>query len=745
MNRKTVCCFSLLFVLQMASGPNAVAAVHALFDLRTPATGPFPSNWFTVTDQSNNTRLRVNLPGPDCGVRTTDCEDLDVINTLDGFNLQPRLSIPFDGPIDVRAVTSDTVFLISLGSTLRDDDDGDRRGRVIGINQVIWDPDASTLQVESNESLDQHTRYALIVTRGMLDQVGQPIEATEAFRRFRQQVPGAYRRELREAIRAASRAGVDESEIVTASVFTTQSATAVLEKIRDQIKASNPEPANFLLGPNGTRTVFPLNEVTNIMFNEQTHLDEHAPLEPVRNPIEYLRDTLPGAVGTIAFGKYRSPDYEIHPGEFIPPIGTRSGRPAVQGGNDIYFNLYLPSGPRPAEGWPVAIFGHGNGGSKNFTSAAPGSGNVAATMAAHGIATIAINGVGAGFGSRGTLTIDRTSGESVTLSAGGRGIDQNGDGIIDANEGLSSAPPRRILLVTDGIRQNVADLMQLVRVVEVGIDVDGDGFPDLNPSRIYYFGWSLGSIYGTVFLGIEPSVKVGVLNGPGAPTIENRRLGVYPENRNQLGLLLSLRTPSLINPPGITSLEGVSVGPPHFNENFPLRDGLTLSVQLADGTSRQIQSPVVNTVPGAMAIQEVVENAKWVSDSGNPVAFAPHLRKSPLAGVPAKSVIYQFGKGDQLAPNPNATAIVRSGDLADRTTFFRHDLAFAENPRLPTQPHGFMMRIEIPAFRDIALSAQEQIAVFFATDGEVIIHPEPARFFEVPITPPLPEALNYIP
>jgi hypothetical protein len=67
---------------------------------------------------------------------------------------------------------------------------------------------------------------------------------------------------------------------------------------------------------------------------------------------------------------------------------------------------------------------------------------------------------------------------------------------IDANEGLATAPPRTILLTTDGIRQTAADLMQLVRVIEVGVDVDGDGVPDLDPSRIYYFGHSLGGFYG---------------------------------------------------------------------------------------------------------------------------------------------------------------------------------------------------------------------------------------------------------
>ena len=56
---------------------------------------------------------------------------------------------------------------------------------------------------------------------------------------------------------------------MTASVFTTQSLTAILEKIRDQINAATPEPADFNLGPGGTRAVFPLNEVTGIMFNPQ--------------------------------------------------------------------------------------------------------------------------------------------------------------------------------------------------------------------------------------------------------------------------------------------------------------------------------------------------------------------------------------------------------------------------------------------------------------------------------------------
>jgi hypothetical protein len=247
------------------AGPQS--RVHALFNLDVKTEAPFPTNWFTVPDRSNLTNRRVHLPLPDCKVFVSDCEDLNVINELDGFNLQPRLSIPFDGPIDVKSVTSQNVFLINLGDTVDGREHGDH---VVGINQIVWDPDTNALHVESDQLLDQHTRYALIVTNSIQDANGNPIQASEAFRNFRHEVRGEYKHELLEAIHAARRFGIREQDIVDASVFTTESATAILEKIRDQIHASTPDPADFNLGPDGMRTVFPLDQVTGITFNEQT-------------------------------------------------------------------------------------------------------------------------------------------------------------------------------------------------------------------------------------------------------------------------------------------------------------------------------------------------------------------------------------------------------------------------------------------------------------------------------------------
>jgi Bacterial virulence factor lipase N-terminal len=726
--------FSLAVSIRPANADKPDRAVHALFNLHHPETGPFPSDVFTVPDQTHNTGRRVNLPYPDCTIRVSDCEDLAVVNTLDGFGLQTRLSIPFDGSIDVNTATSDTLFLISLGSTI--DRNGDPPGTVIGINQIVWDTFTDTLHVESDELLTQHTRYALIVTNRLRDINGRPVEASDSFRRFRQTVRGEYKRALLEAIHAARGLGVHERDIVTASVFTTQSITAVMERIRDQIKNGTPEPANFLLGSRRERAVFNVADVTSIDWSQHTRVSPPG-FTPANPPIDlavlrYIRD----AIGTMAYGYYVSPDYLVHPGEYIPAVGTRTGTPVVQGYNDIYFTLYLPSGPRPEAGWPIALIGGGATGNQHFTS-----GNFASKLAANGIATIGINNVGQGFGSLSTLTVNMTDGSSRTIPDAGRGIDQNGDNIITNVEGSEAAGPLAwTISLRDSNRQTVIDLMQLVRVIELGMDVDGDNVADIDPSRIYFVGASAGSMIGTILLALEPSVPVGV--AAACPGVIPEHARWQPNRRRQIGLALGPpdlehgvrgRTPPLINSPGLTEIDGVPIVSPYFNENKPLRN----------------QPAVINIIPGAIDIQNALEFSEMASESGlTPVVWARHLREEPLAGLYPKSVIYQFAKGDQQAVNPGTTALIEAGNLADRTLYYRHDLAFAQDPSptMPKNPHLFAGSPTSPnaLFSEISRGAQDQIGTFLASDGTVVIHPEPAQFFEVPISSPLPEELNFI-
>ena len=223
--------------------------------------------------------LPILKPHPNNQVELANYQDTQVINTLDGFNLQPRLSIPFDGPIDVNSVNSNDVFLVRMGDTL---DCRDHDIRVVGINQIVWDPDTNTLHVESDELLDQHSRDALIVTDGVHDAHGRPVKADTDFRReplrllcSPNPVLRSYGRDLTEGLVAACLVGVRPQNIAVASVFTTQSTTSMLEKIRDQIHGlpDASTTADFNLGLDGERTVFDLNDLTHITFNQQRSVD----------------------------------------------------------------------------------------------------------------------------------------------------------------------------------------------------------------------------------------------------------------------------------------------------------------------------------------------------------------------------------------------------------------------------------------------------------------------------------------
>jgi hypothetical protein len=709
------CVARLTAVLALLAVPALVqaAGVSVRFDFANPDTAPFPSNYYTQVDTRNNTSLRVALPLPDCNVRPSDCADVAVLNTMDGFNTQPRISIPFTGDIDPSTVSSKSVFLVSLGDALT----GKGAGRKVGINQVAWDAEHKTLVVESDDLLKEHTHYVLVVTDRVRDSAGDRIEVGSYGQlrdgKLRHPRAAALVQGLQEAERQT---GIPAKRIVALSPFTTQSISADLLKIRAQIQAATPAPVNFMIGNGGaTRAAFPVADVQFIQWQRQTGTAPTYTSSYVPTP---ALQVFPGAVASVAFGQFNSPDYETA-AKVIPTTGTRTGTPVPQGSNPLVVEVFLPSGTQPAGGWPVAIFGHG------FTDSLYGAPwTVASTLAHYGIATVAISVVGHSGGPLSTLTVAQTGKSPVLVPAGGRGIDQDGNGTIDSTEGVSAVGALSIVSSRDGLRQTVVDLMQLVRQIQVGVDVDGDAVADLDAQRIYYAGQSFGGIYGTIFLGVEDAVKAGVPNVPGGSITEVARLGAF---RGLTGLALLSRQPQLLNLPPTPDLPV----PYNFDENMPLRN----------------QPARVTQVPGATAIQQVLERNEWVQQSGNPVSYAAAMSRKPYKGHAAKPVILQFAKGDGTVPNPSTTAIVRAGRLADRTLYFRNDLAYAATGgAIPKNPHTFLTNIGIPAAVPFAVAAQTQIAVFFQSQGTVVIDPDGAGpMFEMPIVGPLPEELNFLP
>ena len=668
------------------------AGVTVVFAPSDPALGPYPSDALTVADKAQKTGRRVNLPAPDCSVERFGCIAQPALNRLDGFNPQPRIRIRFTSAVNPSTLP-DGIFYVALDNLTTDELGLNKPGDTIRLNEVVYDPATFTAFAKPDTFLDQHRRYALVVTVAVKDAVGDPVAADPAYVACKGDptLPGCPEAADMAVI---GRAGISASSVAAATVFTTASATAWLERARDALATTDPA---FKAGPVVDLTSYPV-----AIWHQQTGSDS------------FTDSALPFAIlqgiSRIAFATYASPNY-LNAGQTIDMPGTAAALAPAARTEQIQFNVFLPASPKPAGGYPVVIFGHGFT-SDRFSSPL----TVASTFAAAGYAVLGIDAVGHGFGPRSSVTFSGAKGQ-LEVSAPGRGISQGSSGSIAAGDGC------QILIPVGGrdcIQQTTVDLMQLARTLRSGLDLDGDGSVDLDGSRMAYVGHSLGGQYGTTFSAVDPSIPVAALAGAAGTntTITRMSPNFIPGISQYLGAV----APTLLNA-GST-----------FDGNWPLRN-----------------EPVrVNDVKGAIEVQEAFEKVEWLSTAGEALYYAPHLKLSPLAGVPAKKVLWQFPIGDRSNPNPIETAMVRAAGMQDSTRVYRTDLAYAANPAVPINPHTILLDVGNAVNAPVALAAQAQVAGFVASRGASIPDPSASvakvfnvpNLFEAPST--LPETLNFL-
>jgi hypothetical protein len=673
-----------------SAAPVRSPGVQARFDLDPGGPSPFPADWLTVADRLQRTGLRIALPLPRCAVERSACDEIRLLQELDGFDLEPRLAVRFTGPIDLGSVTPRSLFLIRLVAG---------PAEVTGVDRLVWDPATHTLYGRPESLLEPETRYGLVVTRELRDAEGRRVEASPQFHAFLRHPggpPGArpYRVALGQLARVLERRGVRPDAIAAAAVFTTGSVTAFLEQARDALERRPPPPALMTAPEEGGRAWFPRRGLARLVLRRQVAASPGPPGagagEPA--PAGFQDEPLPlgalalDAVAGVGIGWYWSPSYltrerRIAEGPSLVPVAG----PATD--SPVPFVVVLPAGRPPAGGWPLAIFGHGYGGEMLSSSLL-----VAGTLARHGIATIAVSVVGHGGGPESRLLVTAADGRSLTVRVPGRGMDLDRDGRIGRTEGLAPLAdgPLAALGPRDGLRQQVVDLLALVRAVRRGLDVDGDGLPDTGQGPLFYVGHSLGGIYGALLLAVEPGLRAGVLNVPGGPIVDVARLS--PVFRPLVRDALAQRSPPLLNLPG------------DFREDLPGAGGAAITAP----------------APGALAIQEYLARALWLGRRGDPVAYAPHLRRTPLPGVEPARVLVQFAVGDGVVANATTAALVRAGDLGDRTVAFLPACADAAGHAAP-EPHGFLLALGAARpWAEIARAAQEQAARFLDDDGETV-------------------------
>ncbi|HEY7203182.1 MAG TPA: hypothetical protein VIA61_02735 [Methylomirabilota bacterium] len=634
----------------------------------------FPSDRLTTPDPQQSTGRRVTLPLPDCASDAAGCDEVRLLNELDGFSVNPRLAIRFSGPVALESLTGTAAFLLPL---MREPG-----AAPIGLAQLVWDAEGHTLYARPERLLLQARRYALVLTTKVTDETGQPLAPAAGSPLVSEAAHGISAQGL--VLQRLKTLGLQRRDLAAVSVFTTQSVTVGLEQMRATIDSGPAPELRFALAPGGGRSAYAREELDGLELRRQVSTDPAVSLdEPAALPLQLVA---PADVRTIAFGRFTARSF-LTPDRRIPMTATRTEAPAQQSTEDVDVTVYLPAGAMPRDGWPVAIFGHGFGNDRHVVPMA-----VAGTLAHAGLATVAINVVGHGGGPQGTLTVRRAGHETVALPAGGRGVDLDGNGRIGATEGVSTRAPSPLALIgsRDGLRQTTADLMQLVRAIRRGVDVDGDGRTDLDREHIYYFGQSFGGIYGTLLMAIDPLVRVGVLNVAGGPIVEIARQS--PVFRRLVIDQLKQRQPPLLS------------GESDFTESIPLPG----------------ESPERQPAPGALAIQGYFDRAEWLTQPANPVAFAPYLRQLPLTGVGPKSVLYQWAVGDLTVPNPTTAALLAAGQLQPASVLFRHDLLAPGLPDRFKNPHGFLTWTAFPEVQAIGHAAQEQVVHFLLSGGRRI-------------------------
>jgi hypothetical protein len=690
----------IIFLLSLNLSLRANPAA-ALFQPASLTVGPFPNNSLSVSDNTQKTGMRINLPpsSESCDPASSPsvCSNTTLLNQLDGFSVNPRLMVCFSAAINPNTLKNGIVILPA-----------NKPGGIVKINQILFDPSSNCAFAKPDQVLNQQSQYLLVVLNSLQDSNGTRVGSDDAFGNCLKS-QDAYCLQLNNALNHMPPSLIFKQNVIAASLFTTMSATDWLEKARRFVDANEPP----VVLPAGNPSSFALGQLKSISW-----IPAQSGLSPQDIPLSAL-----SGVGQIAFGLFLSPNFLDPSNGTIPttptnapisnPIpvpGAPQGIPA--GFIPVSFHVFLPAGPPPPGGFPLAIYGHGLGddqfGAPTF---------IASTLAKNGFATLAIEITGHGYGAGSAVTLTDSSGAIHAVATPGRGILLPGNENIGATDGC--IVPGAVA-VRDCARQTAVDLFALVATIH---KTQGMGLP-LNANNIYYVGQSFGSTYGTLFHAVEPAVTTAVLNGGGGTSVDVARLSI---SGRPLGI-------EYLAPAGLLNVPPASPQAyfhDQFNDNYVFRDS----------------PPVVNQVPGAMAIQAAFEAADWLGMLGDPLSFAAHLKASPLDGVPQKSVLFQFGYGDLEVPNPTEAAVVRAAHAQSSAWFFRFDQAALTygHPELlgammpgvlfPILPHRILSNptiFDVPAETSIALAEQQQVANYFASGGKT--NPDQNQFLSPPFS-----------
>lgn len=414
----------------------------------------------------------------------------EAVNSLDGFGLTTgvflsvakdldRSSLP---PSTTQPGQDDRVLLFQLGRDFASvptsvfyadkDKDRDNGGRLVVHPALGW-------------VLKEKTTFALIIKRGLRTAAQEDLviapELAKALSGCGDDRANKLFAPLADWMRE-QRIGLND--VIAATVFTTQSATADLTTIYRDAVLSPPQAELVFSFPNAK-----------------------TPLADVAGSAQGLR--------WLIQGKFIGKRYQSATKEDLGMIEhDEQDRPRVKGSEEIMFSVLLPDLPAYGE-IPLIIFQHGAGGGRSSVF------ELSDMFLPAGFAMACIDMPY--FGSRAVKARD------TTANLTGQPIP---DGFGDAQSTLSgllmflgigeeyedNVGELHPFIIRDSFRQAAADLTQFLTLLTKG---DLSMIHRLDPSlaslsfdenNIYYVAQSFGSVIGTVFAGLESRLKGAVLN-----------------------------------------------------------------------------------------------------------------------------------------------------------------------------------------------------------------------------------------
>lgn len=522
-------------------GSLVTGVITARFD---PATGvvPFPTDLLL----SGTRDLTINIPV----ANPNDFSNPQVaLNALDGWStVAPGRFQTSAAPRDNTLVpgSSIRVFQVTINPSTRAVTGVTRElaATEFAVAKSSSDPTGTTIGIVPIVPLQQLTSYMVVVTDDVKDAAGNDMTPDTSYGLVRRTsplinpvsqtglstcattaqstvplLPAASACSL-EPLRlltntqeaAAVARGIPRDEIVLTWVFTTQSTSVVLNAMRQTTVAGS-----ATLAPSGLNTgAVGLPPIADIVVGIM--------------PVRYFL-TAPTAQNPAA---PLNTFWKAAPGAYVPPFNAAgldatstnvtfaNPFPVATSTQNVPVLMTVPNAAsgrtKPAAGWPVVIFQHGI--TRNRTDMLA----ISATMAAQGFAVVAIDqplhGVRAADGPTAAFYIENTpfapiaSERTFDLDLSNNTTGAAGpDGVVDSS-GTYFINLSSLLTSRDNLRQSVSDLFTLAKTIP-SMSFDGDAVGDLDGSRIYFVGQSLGSIVGLNFVSLDPSVTTAVLSVPG--------------------------------------------------------------------------------------------------------------------------------------------------------------------------------------------------------------------------------------